>query len=73
MTMNNTSFNPNEIPEEVKEVLPEGQEIRCQHRVDRKFGGMPCNKVLFKGKVSKEPQEFLCRRCGNKTTFRRIG
>jgi len=58
-----------EKPEILKVKVPEGEEVRCPHW-DEKLGRI-CNKLLFRGRPSYEPQEFKCR-CGKKTVFKRL-
>jgi len=60
-----TSFNENEIPEDIKYRVDRSSQIRCQHYNEKKHG--ICNKMFFVGKPSDEPQEFKCPNCGNKT------
>ena len=50
-------------------ILEKSAEVRCPHLLKDK---RPCNRLLFKGRPSIEPQEFKCPRCGNKTTFQRV-
>lgn len=63
------SFNETEIPEDLKEVLPEGQ-LRCPLFVPEKNG--PCNRLLLEGEASKKPQRLYCRSCKKRVTFRRL-
>ena len=51
-------------------VVPEGEEVRCPHWVEKKNG--ICNKLLFRGLPSKTPQEFYCDRCKLTIVVQRI-
>lgn len=37
-------------------------EVRCPH----------CNKLFFKGKASRDPQEIKCNRCGKLVKIQRL-
>lgn len=63
-----TTFQSNEIPDSVKLNVDRDSIVRCPHNIITKKGyTIPCNKILYIGKVPKDPQEIKCSNCKNKT------
>ncbi len=60
---------PDESPT-IHMVSPKGNEwVRCPQYDERRM--KICNKKLFRGRPSFEPQEFMCK-CGKTTVFQRL-